>query len=138
MLRPTLLLLAAAALGACATNSTVFVTKNSHQVARLAPDRFEVFAQPGTGAPDYFCAAGDYAFFRLGASGSDRVIVTRPNGPSSTRPGSRSMEFRIIDFDQGPRTPRIVLSMSDRGENLPIAHARLLCRGRTDFHRLDD
>lgn len=97
----------------------------------VAGDRsgFEVYARAGLGGADYFCAAGDFARTHLNAGATERVEVAYPLGPSRTRPGQRSVVFKV----RPPRTGNnrgldvIVLRPRSVGVSRTVAQAANFC-----------
>lgn len=89
-----------------------FVARNKQRVAATTVDgaMMEVFSTAGAAAPDYFCAAADYAVSRLGANWSDRVVVVRPEAQSVTRPAFRSVLFSVRPW-QEPRSANEAFAM---------------------------
>lgn len=115
-------------LAACADGQTTFQARNDLQVAALPDGRFEVFARPGTGPREYFCAAGDFAQRRLGAPGGARVVLAEVDGPSRSRDRGRSTVFAVVAPQNAPTVPRGVgLSVRRTGENVSVTQARGLC-----------
>ena len=107
----------------------VFVARNDLLVYPMPDGTFEVQARAGTAGPQYFCAAGDYAWRRLNVPVAARVVVVRPDGPSSTNPGGRGMVFKVVP--QGAATSEDqgwTVSMRRAGENHSVAMSRALCR----------
>lgn len=110
----------------------VFVAANDLLVYPMPDGTFEVQARAGTAGPQYFCAAGDYAWTKLNVSPASRVVVVRPSGPSTTNPGGRGMLFTIAPQGSVGRTIEspndFLVSMHKVGENFSVAHSRALCR----------
>ncbi|MFV0244100.1 MAG: hypothetical protein ACK5IB_03640 [Qingshengfaniella sp.] len=134
------LALSAAVLGAQAANAGPaggFVARNGYIVQPIAgSDAFTVLGKAGGAGPDYFCAAADYAYRRLGVSDVDRVVLINPVAPDPAFNGRRSGAFRAVSRDQVPPRTGLTVSMRQAGENLQIAHGRNLCDQRKIF--LDD
>ncbi|PRY26035.1 hypothetical protein CLV78_101128 [Aliiruegeria haliotis] len=89
---------------------------------------FEVFGRAGSTGADYMCAAGEFSHVRLNARNNDRMVMTRPLGPSPTTPGRQSMEFVLLGPDA--RTPwggSILQYPRRAGLNRSVGHARGLC-----------
>lgn len=121
--------------GACATTGpdsisstraeSVFVARNHFRVTPTPdPNRFVVRPRGGGGASFYFCAAGEYARRRLGASAADRVVVIAPQG---------SFDGLAVGFELMPQgtiesSNSITLRVNRVGESLRVAHAQSLCR----------
>lgn len=129
------LVLVAGLFGAAATAEVgpafrpVFVARNDLLVFPMPDGTFEVQARAGTAGPQYFCAAGDYAWRRLNVPFASRIVVVRPDGPSTTNPGGRGMAFKIVP--QGAASGEgqgWTVSMRRAGENYTVAHSRALCR----------
>ena len=107
----------------------VFVARYDLLVYPMPDGTFEVQARAGTAGPQYFCAAGDYAWRRLNVPVAARMVVVRPDGPSSTNPGGRGMVFKVVP--QGAATSEDqgwTVSMRRAGENHSVAMSRALCR----------
>jgi hypothetical protein len=104
---------------------------NLFKVAPIAaPDAvLEVYASPGASGKKYFCAAGEFALRFLGSAPGDRLVITRAEAPSDTRPGFKSVLFEIV-----PRAAATTLAPSgpfidpDRlGENRSVNAANSFC-----------
>lgn len=115
-------------------SGSVYLARNMRQVVPLSQaGQFEVISQPGDAGVQFFCAAGDYADFKLGARSVDRVVLVGPVGPAVTRSG-RSAVFKLVP-GQTPNTPSrsgITINMRKAGENLSVAHARFLCESQSE------
>ncbi|MEV8468614.1 hypothetical protein AB0T83_17730 [Fluviibacterium sp. DFM31] len=118
-----------AGLAACSGTDTsgIFMAANSYRVLPTSdPARFEVLGRAGGGGSDYYCAAADYAFRRLGASPADRVVVL--SSPSvGQRTGSLSAFFTVAAQGSIPYSNSLYYSMRP-GENAQIGLARQTCR----------
>lgn len=127
-------LLAAVGLTACDTTGTSaerratssFRAENTYLVYPTGtPNRFEVMGKGSASGTQYFCAAADYAYRRLGAGPADRVVLLEPVGPSAR--GGNSGFFRVAPRGTVESSSGITLSMKKAGQNAQIAHARNLC-----------
>jgi hypothetical protein len=110
-----------------------FIALNKHRVVPSSVDgaMMEVYSRPGAAGPQYFCAAADYAVRRLGRNTSDRVIVVRPEAPSTTKPGFRSVLFSVRPWQaEREEDPSLTLDIDRVGEEEPIVVARKRCPRR--------
>ncbi|MEM1129850.1 MAG: hypothetical protein AAGH83_04930 [Pseudomonadota bacterium] len=136
MYRFVALLSLAALLGACDQGppepGAVYSARNGFLVVALdRPGTFEVQSRGSAGGSRFFCAAGNYANVMLNARASDRVVVTRPVGPSVTNPGGRGVSFALVPSDAAPNQgffSGITANVSRAGQNFTVAHAEALCR----------
>jgi hypothetical protein len=125
------------ALAGCTTTSEIpqqdYTARNGLRVFEKDDGTFEVIALPGTSGGDYFCAAGDFARVMRNARATERVIVTRPNGPTTTVPRGRSMSFRI--GPPGPRSGGFITNvpMGRAGASFSVAQAQSFCNTSTGF-----
>ena len=74
----------AAVLGLLPLASGAWQADNLLTVNPLPNGVFEVIGRPGSAGSDYWCAAGDYALRVLGASGTQRIYITRGRGTPET------------------------------------------------------
>jgi hypothetical protein len=122
-MRPTTLALAALLL---ATPAAAFVTTNGLVVRPTGGSDFTIPFRGLSGAPDFWCAAGDYVMRGLGRPGNTRVFRTSP-GP---RRSGQGMSFSLnpaLAVDPGVA----VLGSPDRG--LSAASARQFCGNNRRF-----
>lgn len=126
----------ATAIGALpASAQSFFVAFNNLTVVgdRQAPGAMEVLWKQRTGPTDFWCAAGDFARSRLGASLTDRVYLLRGSGQSQLVANRRATAFTIVPepgFENAPRGGQggaISLSVTEPGYSLTVAHARAFC-----------
>jgi len=127
-----LLALATAACNDAPPRPNSFTASNGLQVVQFAPDRFEVLARPGSGAPDFYCAAGEFARRMLDARAADRVVVVEPVGPSRFNPGGRGVTFTVEP--QGSVSPDrgFAARVNRVGANYTVAHSVAFCRSSRD------
>jgi hypothetical protein len=106
-----------------------YIAENRHSVAPVSGAVFEVVGEPGSGAQQYWCAAGEYARDRLGARSNARVYIVRGRGPAQSEPGATAVRFTIDPGAAGvtPISPRLSLSVDAIGDNLPVASAVTYC-----------
>jgi len=106
--------------------------RNWLEVNPVGADRFEVIGRPGSAGPDFWCAAGEYAFLVLGAKGPDRIYLVRERGPSDTTPRLSAAHFALTPpvGDTSPKPP--LLSLRAVGDNLSVSFARHFCTDRMD------
>ncbi|OWU71968.1 hypothetical protein ATO2_01255 [Roseovarius sp. 22II1-1F6A] len=114
-------LLAALALGA--TPAAAWVTTTGSIVTGGADD-ITVRIPARAGKQEYFCAAAQYARFRLGARGTDRVVVKRPLGIDAA--GQMSVGFTLSAT--APSSPGVFLTPTVEGTARSVAHGQSLCR----------
>lgn len=106
---------------------------NRHEVFPVADGVFEVIGEVGSGAADYWCAAGDYAYRGLRTRSGQRVYIWRGLGPSATRPGSKAVQFALRPPPGADTEPSLTLSVHDVGDSLRAAAAQQYCFGEDPF-----
>ena len=91
---------------------------------------FDVFGQPGSAGPAYFCAAAEFAIRAFEASRKDSLEVIAPETESAVRPGGKSVRFRIVPLDEaaGLAVPGVTVRIDRAGEARTVAFAQQLCR----------
>jgi len=97
-----------------------------------SPERIEVFARIRNAGSAFFCAAGEFARRELGAGATDRLTLTGPLSPSETRPGQRSVIFRLSAPERRGFTSSLLLWPHRPGASLTVAHAQHLCNDFRD------
>ena len=117
------------ALAVLPLSAHAFTAQNRHKVADIGGGVFEVVGQPGSGARQFWCAAGDYAFSR-GAATNARVYLVEGRGPSVSQPGRTAVRFTTNPQAAGitPINPQLTLNVKAIGDNLRVASAREYCR----------
>lgn len=124
MIRPALILSAAAALAACAPDPLgrdTFVTKETQTVLYAGPDEpFEVRFKAGNGPGDYWCAAGRYTSF-VGRPPSTRIYRISP----SPRPQGEGVTFSFVRPPGGGQPTGLVTVGS--ADSLSSSAARQQC-----------
>jgi hypothetical protein len=105
------------------------------EVLPRGADVFEVIGRAGSGAADYWCAAGDFARHQLGTPAVQRLYVWVPLGPSQARPGQKSVQFALEPPAQTGEIGGYSLTVSEAGENLTAAAARQYCLDMRRFDR---
>ncbi|MCA8884441.1 MAG: hypothetical protein KDA50_11955 [Rhodobacteraceae bacterium] len=104
---------------------SVYVAQNGFRVyPGTDPTQFLVVPRGGSGGRQYFCAAGEYAWRRLGAAPADRVVVTDPR-PAG---GNGAVGFALAPRGTVESTSSITVSVARAGESLRVVHAESLCR----------
>lgn len=104
-------------------DSVFRATNNYLVVPGPGAGEFTVLGQAGAAGRNFFCAAGDYAYRRLGAPQADRVMLVSSVGRNPAYNGQRTGTFRVVTEAEAP--PRTGVSVSTKaGENLQIALAR--------------
>lgn len=106
-----------------------FMSSTGRSVVQVPDsDAFEVIAASGDNGRALFCAAGEYANRVLKAGASDRVVLTRPTGPSLTRDGRRAAIFRVTPPGTAPAMPTFTgISQRRAGTNFTVGTARFFC-----------
>ena len=102
---------------------------NAHEVLPVSPGVFEVVSEVGSGAMDYWCSAGDYAYRGMGSASTQRVYIWRGLGPSVNRPGKKAIQFSLTPPAGADTEPALTLSMHDVGDNLRASTAQQFCFG---------
>lgn len=100
------------------------------QVNPVSETVFEVVGQPRSGGPQYWCAAGEYAFQVLGASTTDQLYLVRGRGPAVTVNRRSAVHFSLVKPDAPPPAPSYSLSVTVVGEAMSVAVAWNYCNGR--------
>lgn len=110
-----------------AGSAQTFRSVNYLDVLPLTATTFEVIESGGKGPRGVWCAAAEYAERRLRARG--RIYVLEARGPSRSVQGRNSVIFTTdaSSLSQGP-SQSVLLSTSQVGIGLPIAHAIQFCR----------
>jgi len=95
---------------------------------------FEVIEARGAGPSHIWCVAADHAQHALGASATQRLLVTAPLGPSQTAPGRKAVTFALMSADAAQSrsvTPGklggLLLSVRTENASLSVAQAALYC-----------
>lgn len=118
-----------AALAAVPSSASAWRAFNSHDVYPLSDGVFEVVSEVGSGAADYWCGAGDFAYRGVGAAAAQRVYIWRAIGPSVTRPGRKAVQFSLTPPPGADTDPKLTLSVRAVGDNLRAAAAQQYCFG---------
>ena len=84
---------------------------------------FEVLTMAGRGGSDYWCAAGDFARNRLGASPSSAITVTHTAQRSATAGNRRAIGFRLGSGGGAGATTKIAV-----GRTMSVNAAEGQCR----------
>ncbi|ARE40077.1 hypothetical protein RGUI_1936 [Rhodovulum sp. P5] len=142
MRHPAALLAAALLLTACVPAPKSDAPRAIHTPTRgnlvvpdaTIPGQFEVFAGPGDGPGDFWCAAAEYAERQLRALPNRRLYVVKPRGRSDADPRRTSVVFTIqpdADLQEAAQTPRgddLSMQVDRVGSNFSMAHGRISCR----------
>ena len=107
---------------------------NRHEVNQLSNGVFEVVGRPGSGAADYWCAAGDYTYRNLRSASVQRVYIYRGVGPSVSRPGYKAIQFALTPPAGANTEPSVTLSMHRVGDNMRAAAAQQYCFDSDPFY----
>lgn len=108
--------------------------ENRLEVNPISEAVFEVIGRPGSGGPDYWCAAGDYAFRVLGAASNARVYLVRGRAGAVTSNRRSAVHFSLTPPSNPEGENGLSLSVTRVGENLSIASAQNYCN---DFRVID-
>ena len=136
--RSLVLCLAALCSGlALPANAQGYQAVNWLTVVPLNPTDFEVIEARGEGARGIWCAAADFAIYRLGFPRDRRIYIKTPRGPSISGTGRIGVVFTIDEASLGT-SPKQSYSVTVRtkGLGLPVHHAHQFCRDY--FLDLDD
>jgi hypothetical protein len=107
-------------------------THRPNEVNALPGGGFEVVAELGDGARQFWCAAGEYARHQLGKSGRDRVYIMAGYGKSITSPGRKGVSFTtqpdaaLRKLGEG-RAQGYSLSIREVGTNRKVNLASSVC-----------
>jgi hypothetical protein len=123
------LIAAAALLAGTLPAAAAFRSVNGLTVAP-AGDGFEVMTMAGRGALDYWCAAGDFARRRLGASTGSALTLTRGQGPSTALSGRRSVAFAPGGTPGGLASPGLA-----PGSSFTVGQTKGFCQ--TSLQRME-
>lgn len=113
--------------------ATAWQAWNQHEVYPLSNGVFEVVGRPGSGAADYWCAAGDYAYRNLRTASVQRVYIYRGIGPSVSEPGRKAIQFSLTPPAGANTEPGFTLSMHRVGDNMRAAAAQQYCYDADPF-----
>ncbi|MEM1078567.1 MAG: hypothetical protein AAGI09_08575 [Pseudomonadota bacterium] len=99
----------------------------------------EVYAKPSASGMKYFCAAAEFAQRFLRAQPSDRLVISRAEGPSATRSGATSVLFDIVPRAQAQGLPSggVTLNPNRVGENRSVNAGKSFCKP-AERRRRDD
>ena len=136
----TIMTVVAIALGALATTGLAasslsygkYTTRYGLRGVGDASDasRFDILQNAGSGATDYWCAAGEYAIHKLGLTPTTRLYLVQPLGKG--RLGRNSIGFSSAPTSGGVSSNGLTMSMNKVGQNWTVSHARAVC-GSDDF-----
>lgn len=120
------LTLIAALMAIIATPATAFRAQNDMRVEPRGNSGFHVAYKGGrSGAPDFWCAAGDYVVRALGQSGATRIYRTT----SVPRRAGKGLDFSLSP--EGAKRTGLITLFGDR-RSVTAAEARSFC----DLRRL--
>lgn len=122
------IIIATAIIAALPVMSFAFTAKNRLTVAPVNEAVFEVVGRPGSGAREYWCAAGEYAR-SLGVRTNTRVYIESGRQQSVSQRGKTAVRFTIAPDAAGvtPISPQLVLNVDTPGDNLSVASAVEYC-----------
>ncbi len=114
-----------------AASAEAWRAKNWHQVNVVSPTVFEVVGQPGSGAADFWCGAGDYVRHFLRKPAVQPVYIWRAIGPSIGQGGGQSGR-KAVQFSLSPPATKIEpngysLSVKAVGDKLTASAAYQYC-----------
>jgi hypothetical protein len=102
---------------------------NRHEVLPVSEGVFEVVGRPGSGAVDYWCAAGDFSISQVRTKANQRVYVWKAIGPSVNRPGKKAVQFAYGPPEGGDTSDSYSVSVKRPGENMSASFAKQYCYG---------
>jgi hypothetical protein len=109
-----------------------FRADNYHEVNPLTDGAFEVISRPGSGAQDFWCAAGDFARSQMGVAANRRIYIAQGRAPAVTKPGYTGVQFTLTPpeaaLDRNSRP--ITLDIDNVGDSLRAAFASQYCYDR--------
>ena len=104
------------------TSAQAYLATNDLKVVATGPQAFHVPYRGQSGAPAFWCAAGDYVVRKLGLSHATRIYRTS-SGP---RQGGNGIDFSLSS--QGAKSSGLLVISRDKG--ISAGHARALCEAR--------
>jgi hypothetical protein len=110
---------------------------NRHEVLPVSNGVFEVVAEIGygTAAPDYWCAAGDFAIREMGVPSNTRLYVWQPEGPSVNRERKKAVQFSTFPPPNADTSTQLTLTVRRAGDNLSASFAQNYCYQNIDARR---
>lgn len=101
-----------------------FRAVNRLNVSAPSAAQIQVFGPAELWARGYWCAAGDYAFRRLGLGITDRLTVVAPY-----EKGQQSVTFSAANPSSGSGSPTVLAStIRNTGSTLSVGQARGYCQ----------
>ncbi|MFC6588955.1 hypothetical protein [Sulfitobacter pacificus] len=97
-------------------------------IAPLGNTDFEVIQGTNFGAAEYWCGAATYVERRRGWPETTPIYVKKPEGPSATAPGRKSVIFTTAPTDVAQAPSGLTLSVRKAGAMRKSAVARRYCR----------
>jgi hypothetical protein len=104
------------------------------------PTGFEVIEARGAGPSHIWCVAADHARHSLGASATQRLVITAPLGASQTEAGRKAVGFALRAADAAQSrsiTPGMLggflLSVRTEGASLSVTQAAQYCTDHIEF-----
>jgi hypothetical protein len=79
---------------------------------------WEVIADVGTSAADFWCGAGDYAQRVMGVPAASRIYIWKPVGPSVNVPGRKAVQFSMSPPPGADTSVGYSLTVKRAGDNL--------------------
>lgn len=104
-----------------------WLADNLHVVNMVSETEFEVVGRSGSGGPEFWCAAGDFARRVLGASATQRIYLVRGPAPATTRNWNRAVLFSLVPPQDADLRTGFVLSVTRVGDNVGTAAALQYC-----------
>ncbi|MEQ3626698.1 MAG: hypothetical protein ABNH26_12805 [Celeribacter sp.] len=99
-------------------------TSNTGSIVTGGADDITVRIPARAGKREYFCAAAEYARYRLNARSTDRVVVNRPLGRDAQ--GQMSVGFTLSATAES--SPGLFLTPTVIGTARSVAHSQGLCQ----------
>ena len=113
--------------------AAAFTAQNGMTVVRQSQTEIEVIYRARRVDTDYWCAAGDYALRVLGASGTQRIYITRGRGTPETSDRLQSVQFSLTLPAGVEPQDGLFLKMKQVGDNLGVAFAQNYCLDRKNL-----
>lgn len=122
-----MMVLAALTVAASGAGATELKGSMSNGLQAVGTERdFEILTRAGAGKSEYFCAAGEFARTRLGASNNDRLVVMSVRGNSRYRGNRLAVSFGV-NAPEPPKKDLFRVGGPRVGQSASVGHANALC-----------
>ena len=123
----TRMIVAATAMAVLPSLALAWQSENRHTVNPLTNGAFEVVGNPGSGGPEYWCAAGDYALHQLGVAETQRIYIARGRGEPVTSDRKSGVQFSLTPPAGASTETPLFFSMRRVGDNVSARFAYNYC-----------